>query len=55
MKVIVAGSRTITNYERVKQVIAEFPFLITEIVSGGARGVDQMGERWAGTLYDPCR
>lgn len=47
MKVIVAGSRGITDYEIVKGSIEASPFIISEIVSGGARGVDRLGERWA--------
>lgn len=44
MKVIIAGSRSITNYELVKQAILNCPFKITEIVSGCAKGVDTLGE-----------
>lgn len=47
MKTIVAGSRGMDNYEFVKQVIIESGFEITEVVSGGARGVDRLGERYA--------
>lgn len=50
MKVIIAGSRSIKNYETVKAVIAEAQaagFVITEVVSGRADGVDKLGERWA--------
>lgn len=47
MKVIIAGSRSITSYEAVRKAIAASSFEITEVVSGGARGVDRLGERWA--------
>jgi hypothetical protein len=49
MKVIVAGSRTITDYELVKQTIELSGWLdeITMIVSGGARGVDQFALKFA--------
>ena len=47
MKVIVAGTRTIEDYEVVCKAIEESGFEITELVSGGARGVDKLGERWA--------
>ncbi|CCF85392.1 SLOG family protein [Nitrolancea hollandica] len=49
MKVIIAGSREVTDY----QVVAEAVELsgwgdqITEVVSGAARGVDTLGEHWA--------
>ena len=54
MKIIVAGSRSITDYELVKRVIFEvlakytiMSLQIVEIVSGRADGVDLLGERWA--------
>ena len=47
MKIIIAGSRTITEYEIVLQAIQNSGFEITEIVSGKARGVDTLGERYA--------
>jgi hypothetical protein len=47
MKVIIAGSRSITDYEVVKLAVQQSGFQITEVVSGGAHGVDALGERWA--------
>lgn len=47
MKVIIAGSRTITSYEDVKAAINKSGFAITEVVSGAAEGVDKFGEQWA--------
>jgi hypothetical protein len=47
MKVIIAGSRTIDNYDELLIAIKEAPFQITEVISGAANGVDKMGERWA--------
>jgi hypothetical protein len=56
MTVIVAGSRTITDYALVKAAIEESGFHITELVSGHALpcdksnwlpSVDLLGERWA--------
>lgn len=47
MKVIVAGSRSISDYDLVEQAIKESGFEITEIVSGCARGVDRLGEKYA--------
>lgn len=47
MKVIIAGSRSITDYELVKKAVKASGFEITEVVSGAARGPDQLGERWA--------
>lgn len=47
MKTIIAGSRTITNYEDVLNATSLIGWDISEIVSGGARGVDKFGERYA--------
>lgn len=47
MKVIIAGSRSITNYETIKELLEPYKNVITEVVSGTARGVDKLGERWA--------
>lgn len=47
MRVIVAGSRSITSYEIVKKAIESSGFEITQIVSGTARGVDTLGEQYA--------
>lgn len=47
MKTIIAGSRTITDYSAVLEAIERSGFAITEVVSGGARGVDNLGARWA--------
>jgi hypothetical protein len=47
MKTIIAGSRSINDYKVVKKAIVESGFQITEVVSGGAKGVDRLGERWA--------
>lgn len=47
MKTIIAGSRTITDYRWVAGAIADSGIVVTEVVSGGCRGVDAFGERWA--------
>ncbi len=47
MKVIIAGSRSITDPVQVAQAIKESGFEVTEVVSGTARGVDTLGELWA--------
>jgi hypothetical protein len=50
MRVIVAGSRTITDYAIVEKAIAfaiADGLVITQIISGTAAGVDVLGERWA--------
>ena len=51
MKTIVAGSRSIQDYEVVKKAILLSGFVVSasvdEIVSGGAAGVDRLGEKFA--------
>jgi hypothetical protein len=47
MKTIVAGSRSIQDYRIVQRAILSSGFTITELVSGGAQGVDQLGEAYA--------
>ena len=54
MKVIVAGSRDITDISIVAQAMLDSNFNITEIVSGSARGVDKIGEFLAIQLGVPC-
>jgi predicted Rossmann fold nucleotide-binding protein DprA/Smf involved in DNA uptake len=47
MRVIIAGDRECTDVSLVEKAIAQAKFDITEVVSGGARGIDAMGELWA--------
>ena len=47
MKVVIAGSRDITDYDVLLKAIKECPFQITEVISGRARGVDTLGEKYA--------
>ena len=55
MKVIIAGSRKIVDYEILKKAIQESGFEITQIISGGAKGADNLGERYAREMNIPCR
>lgn len=47
MRVIIAGSRTIRDASLVVRAIRDSSFLVTRVLSGGARGVDAIGEEWA--------
>lgn len=47
MRVIIAGSREIKDWETIYTAVDNSKFSITEVVSGKARGVDQYGELWA--------
>lgn len=55
MKVIIAGSRHIEDYDVLKELIESSGWDIDEVVSGGCRGVDEMGERWARENDIPVR
>ena len=50
IKLIIAGSRSIVDYKVLLKAI-EFagiiPEDIDEVVSGGANGIDKLGEKWA--------
>ena len=52
VKIIIAGSRSFENYPLLEQTLDEFiasldPKKSVEIVSGGARGADRLGEKYA--------
>lgn len=51
MKVIIAGSRHINDYQLVSTVISntisKYNISVTEVVSGCANGPDILGEQWA--------
>lgn len=47
MRTIIAGSRNIGDYNILLEAITESGFNITAVISGTARGVDRLGERYA--------
>lgn len=47
MKIIIAGSRSITDYNIVERAVINSGYDITEVVSGCAKGVDTLGEQYA--------
>lgn len=54
MRVIIAGSRSFAKFKSLSELddmvtyaVAQSGFTITRVVSGGAVGIDQAGERWA--------
>ena len=47
MRLIIAGSRTFSDYQRLCQVLAPDRHRITQVITGGARGADRLGFRWA--------
>ena len=46
MNVAIIGSRGFNDYELVKSILEKYND-VTTIVSGGAKGADSLGERWA--------
>lgn len=59
LKVIIAGSRELTAPKLIDMAVAESGFDITEVVSGGAAGVDKNAAFWAEqvdipiTMFEP--
>jgi predicted Rossmann fold nucleotide-binding protein DprA/Smf involved in DNA uptake len=49
MRLAIIGSRTFSDYERMKEVVDKFcsENEVSEIVSGGARGADALGAKYA--------
>lgn len=47
MTTIIAGGRNVTDYQLLLYAISESNIEITKVISGGARGVDYMGEWYA--------
>ena len=47
IRTIIAGSRHITEYQTLVDVMATLPWTPTVVISGCARGVDTLGERYA--------
>lgn len=55
MKVIIAGSRSIADYDSLTNAVCQSRFKPTEIVSGAATGVDKLGEKWAALHEVPVK
>jgi hypothetical protein len=57
MKVVIAGSRTLRKLAYVEDAVDHSPWkgLITEVVCGGAPGIDGMGRIWAFNNGVPVR
>jgi predicted Rossmann fold nucleotide-binding protein DprA/Smf involved in DNA uptake len=48
MKIAVVGSRSLNNYQLVKSILEQYTF--TQIISGGAKGIDTLAERYSDEL-----
>lgn len=55
MKTIIAGSRNIVDQEIIEKAVHESKFQITEVVEGGAKGVDTLARIWAEENRLPVR
>ena len=47
MKVIIAGGRDFDNYDYLSETMKNLNIIVSEVVCGGARGADSLGEKWA--------
>jgi hypothetical protein len=47
MRVVIAGSRSIKDATLIERAVQESGFNVTEVVEGGARGVDTLAFDWA--------
>jgi hypothetical protein len=55
MRTIIAGSRGFSNQLLFDHVVGYIPWIPTQVLSGGAKGADHMGERWAAAQGLPLR
>lgn len=55
MKVIIAGSRCGCSPLNLYKALEDSRFLVHEVVSGCARGVDRLGEQWAADNNVPIK
>lgn len=55
MNVAITGSRSITDARLVRSALEQSGLEITELLSGGARGVDHLAEAWAKEKGIPIR
>ncbi len=57
MRLVIAGSRDVVDYSILKQCWSQYRYAkyVTEIVSGGARGVDSLAIRLANEIDIPVK
>jgi len=53
MRTIIAGSRTISDEKMLYRAVCECGWQVTTVISGGARGADKLGERFAEEVFAP--
>jgi len=47
MKLAIIGGRSFDDYELVCETLEEYKERVTLVISGGAKGADTLGEKWA--------
>ena len=47
MKLAIIGSRSFDNYDLLNNEILSLGIIISEVISGGAKGADALAEKWA--------
>jgi hypothetical protein len=55
MKTIISGTRNIIDEGLVFGVLDSLPWKVISVISGGAKGVDVLGVRWARLRGIPCQ
>lgn len=55
MKTIIAGSRSVNHIMAIMAAIGKSGLKIKEVVSGGAKGADALGEVWANANKTPVK
>ena len=55
MKTIIAGSRGFWQYDVLCSSLYNVAWEVTEVVSGTARGADQLGEKWGAQMGIPVK
>lgn len=55
MKVIIAGSRNIVDYDKIVKCIEKANLDITEVICGCCTGVDLFGKKWAIDNHIPIK
>jgi hypothetical protein len=54
MRTIIAGSRDCTDKRQLLAALSACGWVPTVVISGAARGADQLGELWAAEFQVPC-
>mgnify|MGYP000079560953 CR=1 FL=1 len=44
--IAIVGSRNFNNYKLLETIMSQYLLDVTQIVTGGAKGADQLGEKW---------